>query len=391
MKKLFKLLLLVTCKSSLLVSQTKDYSLAKAGYRIDDIYIFIGCTPIAEYTTIDNWDVYWHKGDPEESFKEAITRARKKYNNVDGIIFNDKKLQHAEFIKFVGKEITGGGFQVGAKIVYKDGRDLQYGEVGMLDNIKKRATITYLNEYGEQKTDDVPYEKLSPLSIEEYQRNIDKQNVEIQKHKFTNGEKVTWAESNKPHYGEVLSLNNTKHDAKVNYLDKYGDTKTETIDFLKLEKADETKYKEFSAQQALEIEKHKFATGETVSFVDGKITKVGEVTALNSSSHKASVKFLNIYGEEKTNDFNYFDLERISKEKFQQEKEKNQKEIAKYKFKVGEKVNWSKSVLLQKPVIIQCEVVSLDDLGHKAIVKYLDKDNKEIQSKADYLDLTKIN
>lgn len=98
---------------------------------------------------------------------------------------------------------------------------------------------------------------------------------------------------------------------------------------------------------------------------------------------------MNIYGGEKTIDMPYFELEKISKEKFKEEAEKYQKEIAEYKFKIGEKVNWSKSALLQKAIIISCEIVSLDDLGHKAVVKYLDKDNKEVQDKADYLDLTK--
>ena len=130
-------------------------------------------------------------------------------------------------------------------------------------------------------------------------------------------------------------------------------------------------------------------TNETISFVDNKVTKVGEVTALNASNHKASVKYLNIYGEEKTSDMPYFDLEKISKDKFKEEKEKYQLEILKYKFKVGEKVNWSKGGMLKKAEIIQCEIISLDDLSHKAIVKYIDKEGKEVQTKADYLDLSK--
>lgn len=391
MRKSSALTLIFLAISAILCSQEKDYSLAKAGYRVDDIYIFIGCTPVAEYTTIDNWEVYWHKGEPAEAFKEAITRARKKYNNVDGIIFKGAKFESAEFIKFIGKEITGGGFKAGDKVVYKDGKQLQYAEVAMLDNTKKRATIKYMDEYGDEKNDDVAYEKLSPLNREEYQKNIEKQNSEIQKHKFSNGEKVSWIDGGKLHYGEVSALNNAKHDAKLNYLDKFGDTKTETLDYLKIEKADESKYKEFLSQQEIEIAKHKFVNGETVSFIDDKATKVGEVTALNGSNHKASVKYLNIYGEEKTSDIPYFDLEKSSKEKFKEENEKYLKEVSKHKFKVGEKVNWSNGGAFKKIEIIQCEVISLDDLSHKALVKYLDKENKEVQTKADYLDLSKTN
>ena len=57
----------------------------------------------------------------------------------------------------------------------------------------------------------------------------------------------------------------------------------------------------------------------------------------------------------------------------------------------GEKVNWAKSSALKKTEIISCEVVSLDDINHKAIVKYVNKENKEVQEKADYLELTKRN
>lgn len=391
MKKILLLILISTLSSTILNSQEKDYSLAKSGFRVDNIYIFIGCTPVAEYTTIDNWEVFWHKRDPAEAFKEAITRVRKKYNNVDGIIFKGSKFESAEFIKFIGKEITGGGFKIGDKVVHKDGRELQYAEISIIDNTKQRATIKYLDDYGEDKITSVAYEKLSALSKEEFQKNMDKLNENIQKHKFTNGEKVTWADGSKPRYGEILSLNNDKHDAKINYLDKYGDTKTETIDYLKVEKAEDFKYKEFISAQDLEIQKHKFINGETVSFVEDKVTKVAEVTALNNSNHKASIKYLNIYGEEKTNDIPYFDLEKISKDKFKEEKEKYQKEISKYKFKIGEKVNWSKGNMLKKTEIIQCEIIALDDLSHKALVKYIDKENKEVQTKAEYLDLTRTN
>ena|SRR6218665_2829157 len=388
-----KTLLLSFCLAfvSILMAQEKDYSLAKVAQKIDNVYIFINCIPVNEYNTIDTWEVYWHKGDPKEAFKEAITRVRKKYNNVDAIIFKDEKFQVAEFIKFIGKETTGGGFKGGDKIVYKDGKILKYGEVSILDNTKQRATIKYLDEYGEEKIDNVPYERLSILAENEYQKVLDKQNTEIQLHKFSNGEKISWLNEGKLSYGEVLGLNNSKHEAKVNYFDRFGDVKTENVNYLKLEKADDDKYKVFMAQQQMEIEKHKFVTGETISFIDDKTYRVGEVSALNNSNHKASIKYLNIYGELKISDFFYFDVEKISAEKFKEENEKYQKEIAKYKFVIGEKVDWSKPALLKKPEIIRCEIISLDDLNHKALIKYLDKENKEKQEKADYLDLSKIN
>lgn len=388
MKKLLQVTFLLTSLFSL--SQEKDYSLAKVGVKRENIYIFIGCTPVQEYDVITQWDCYWNKdGKLEEKIEEALTRAKKKYNNVDGIIFKPGADQ-AEFIKFIGREITGGGFKSGDKVIYKDGSRFEYGEVAMIDNIKNRASIKYLDKYGDERKDEIPFEKLTHINKDEYQKNIDKQNEEISKHKFVIGEKITWSEGNKPKYGEIQALNDVKHDAKVNFLDKYGDTKTETFDYLKIYKTDENKYKEFMSQQAVEIEKHKFVLGETVSFIDDKITKVGEVTALNGSNHKASVKYLNVYGDSKTSDIHYFDLEKISKDKFKEETDKFQIEISKYKFTVGQKVNWNKKSAF-KSEIIPCEVVSLDDLGHRAVVKFLDKEGKEKQEKADYLDLTKVN
>ncbi len=391
MKKLSILFLLSFTTNLIFSQQEKDYSLARVGTKVDNIYVFIGAIPVAEYNTIDNWEVHWNTGGKmKEKIEEAVARAKKKYDNVDGIIFKPDG-NTAEFIKFIGKEITGGGFKIGDKVVHRDGKLLQYAEIAILENTKQKATIKFLDAYGNEKTDLIKYERLSSISNDEYLKNVENQKAEIQKHKFVITEKVTWSESNKPHYGEILSLNDIKNEAKVTFLDKYGETKTELFDYLKIDKADENKFKEFVAQQNSEIEKHKFVLGETVSFVEEKTTKPAEVTALNPASHKASIRFLNIYGDEKTKEIPYLDLEKISKEKFTSETEKFRKEIDKYKFVTGEKVNWAKSSALKKTEIISCEVVSLDDINHKAIVKYVNKENKEVQEKADYLELTKRN
>ena len=371
--------------------QEKDYSLAKVGKKVLGIYIFIGCEPNNEYDYIATIDVRWHEGDPDKSFLELIERGKKKYTNFNAIIFKDAKFETADLIKFKDLEISGGGYRVGEYVIHKDGSELNYGEISMLNNIKSKATIKYLDEYGVEKIKDVKYTKLSSLSKEEYQKNYDAQLIEIQKHKFTISEKATWVEDEKSCYGEVLSLNENYHEAKVNYIDIYGETKTKNINYLKLEKAIETKYNDYILQHAIDVEKHKFIIGETVSFTDDKVVKVGEVTALNNNNHIATVKLLNIFGEEKTNDIPYLELEKISKEKFKEEVDKYKIEIAKYKFKIGEQVNWSKGGVFKKSEIIQCEIISLDDISHKALVKYIDKENIEKQEKAGYLDLSKTN
>ncbi len=91
MKNIYLILNLIILLSSSLFSQEKDYSLSKTAKVIQGVYVFIGSTPYHPYDVIDKWEVYWNKdGNPDEKLLEAITRCRKKYNNVDGIVF--KKL-----------------------------------------------------------------------------------------------------------------------------------------------------------------------------------------------------------------------------------------------------------------------------------------------------------
>jgi hypothetical protein len=318
-------------------------------------------------------------GDIADVFLEKADTVLVKHNGCYGYVKKERV-----------KKLIGGGFKTGDKVLHKDGRKLQYGEITTGDNFKQVATIKFLNPYGDEKTDEVPYERLSHISSEDYQKNIDAQKIEIRKHKFTMGEKVTWLDDNITRYGEIVALDNIKHDAKIMFLNKYGEPLSLYLDYLKVDKADETKYKEFKMLETIEIEKHKFEPGETVSFVEDKVVKPAEVVALNPSNHKALVKYLNIYGEEHTKDIPYFDIEKMPKEKFNAEREAFQKEIAKYKFVVGEKVSWSKGGPSKNKAGIPCEIVSLDDIRHIAVVKYLDKEGKEIQAKADYLDLIKL-
>lgn len=402
-EKVTAVLLLLFISTALTAQPLKDNSLANVEYKVDGLYIFIGCVPVQEYTVIDKMELDESTGGRiDDKLREAITKAKKKHNKIDGIMFNPAVLQTAEFIVFRGKEATlkepvsnetttGVVFKAGDKIVRRDGDVLKYGEIAIVDNVKKKVTIKYINEYGEEKSTDVATDKISLIGDSEYQKQMNIQKTEIQKHQFNTGEKVSWFNTNKLNYGEVTTLINPKHAAIISYFDKFGDVKTETINFLKLEKLNESTYSDFIKQQKIEIEKHQFSIGEKVSFVDNKITRVGEVTALNNATHRATIKFPNIFGEEKTINFPYFDLEKITAVKFIEENEKYAKEILKYKFVAGEKVNWSATPLFNKPELIKCEIVSLDNVTHKAVVKYLDKENKEKQATVGFLDLSKVN
>lgn len=387
-----KLLLLTTTLffTTQIFSQNKDFSLAKVGKQVMGVYIFVGCEPANEYDYIATIDVRWHQGDPDKSFLEIIERGKKKYPNFNAIIFKNFKFEKADLIKFRELELSGGGFRVSDYAIYKEGGRPKYGEIVQLDNPKQKAGFKFKDEYGEDKLTTVPFAKLSMASKEQYEKLIEEQNVDLQRHQFTIGEKVTWTDGKNPFYGEVVSLNTKSHDATLKSLNKYGEDKNSTIDFLKVDKIDDTKFKEYRDKQLEEIKKHQFETGQKVTFIIDKKSKCGEVVNLNNKSHIATIKYLGVYGEDKTSEQEYFDVEKISDEKYDEENSKTRKEAQQYKFDVGEKVVWKKGSLLgMKSEAISVEIVSLNELEHKATVKYTNKDNVEKQETASYLDLSK--
>ncbi len=280
-------------------------------------------------------------------------------------------------------------FKPGDKIVRRNGDVLKYGEIAIVDNTKKKVTIKYLNEYGEEKSTDVGTDRISIVDDATYQKQMSLQNEEIQKHKFVKAEKVSWFSFNTLNYGEVTTLMDANHTAVVTYLNKFGEVQSATVNYLKLNKLSETTYAVFIKDLKTAIERHTFTIGEKISFMDNKLLRVGEVTALNNRNHKATISFLNIFGEEKTNNVPYFELEKVTDKKFNEEKENYAKEMQKYKFVEGEKVNWLPKTLFSKAEIIPVEISSIDILNHTAEVKYVDKDKKQKKGTANFLDLTK--
>mgnify|MGYP001581058277 CR=1 FL=1 len=366
-------------------------ALAKIGTIDLGVYIFEGGTePSNPHDFIATINVRWHK-DPEEWKKarlELIERSKKKYPNFDGMIIKDNT--SADLIKFRGLEITGGGFRVGDKAIYKSGAKPAYGEIMSLDNTKQEAGFKFYNEYGDENMKNINYTKLSAVTNDQYDNYIKTQNIEIQKHKFSIGEKVIWSDGKSSKYGEVTSQNAKKHDATVTFLNIYGENKTDDIDFLKLDKLDATKFQELRDKELIEIKKHQFEVGQKVSFVKDKTPKCGEVVSLNNANHKATIKYLGVFAEDKTTEDQYLDIEKISDEKYNADLTKSKQDAQKYKFTVGEKIYWNKGSLLSKSEQISAEVVALDEAEHKATIKFTNKDNAEKQEKVSYLDLSKV-
>lgn len=373
-------------------AQEKDYSLAKVGKKILGVYIFIACEPANEYDYIGTVKVFWNSGDPDAAYIELINKAKRKYSNFNAIIFKDEKFESADLIKFRGLEISGGGLRIGNNIIYRDRDQPIYGKIIQLDNRKQKASFQYSDEYGDKKTNTVPYIKLSIVPAEDYENLIEQQNIEIQTHKFSVAEKVSWSIDNKINYGEVELLNIKSHYALVKNLNLYGEEKTMEVNFLKLAKVDEKKYLEFINNQNIEIQKYKFLVGEKVSYVDDKIVKYGEIENLNNDKHIASIKNLNIFGEEKVSEIRYLELTKVVEVNYQEEILKYKNEINKYKFQIGENVIWSKGGLFNKKNDeIQVEVVTLNDMAHEAKIKFIDTEKIEHIEIVSYLKLTKIN
>jgi hypothetical protein len=390
MKKLL-LSTMMFCLTIQLFSQTVDYASAKVGSQFMGVYIFFGCEPSNEYDYIGTVDVKWHSGDAKKSFLEAIEKAKKKYPNFNAMIFREYNLEKVDLVKFRGLEISGGGFRIGDYAILKESGKPRYCEIVQLDNIKQKAGCKYLDEYGEEQLSTVQYTKLTIASKEQYTKLIEEQKIDLERHQFTIGEKVTWAEGKNPNYGEVVSLKTKSHDVVMKSLNKYGEPKNATLDFLKVDKIEEAKFQEYREKQLEEIKKHQFEIGQKVSFLKDKKSKCGEVVGLNNKSHDATIKYLGVYADDKTTTEEYFDIEKISDEKYDEEIDKQKKEALQYKFEVGEKIVWKKSTMLgMKSEAINAEVVSLNEIEHKATVKFSSKESVEKQETVPYLDLSKI-
>lgn len=372
--------------------QSEKNSLAKVGTVQLGVYVFVDCIPSNEYDYIATINVKWHK-DPDErdkAYLELIERGKKKYPNFDGIIFKDDHYKTADLIKFRGLELSGGGFRIGDFVLFGSGSRPVYGEVVQLDNVKQEASIKLLDEYGDEKIKRVNYVKLSPVKKEQYDNNLQAQKEEIALHQFQIGEKVTWVDGKNSFYGEITALNSKKHDAVITYLSVYGEEKATTRDFLKIDKLEEPQFQNLRKNDLEEIKKHQFILGEKVSFKNDKGQKVGEVTGLNNQSHKASIKCLDVFGEAKIIEVPYLEAEKTTEENYKNEIQKDLAAAERYKFTIGEKVNWSKSNLLgTKSETIPCEIIAVNDVDHKATVKYTNKENIEKQEIVSYLNLLK--
>jgi hypothetical protein len=221
-------------------NQEKDYSLARVGEKIHGVYIFVRSQPYQEYDYIAtitvkiNWS-----GSTYESFEKAIDKAKKKYPYFNGMVFQRKDLTKVDLIKFKGLGVSRGGFKIGDKVSFISGfadtKSQEIGEVIELESSKDKASIKYVDIYGEEKIAKVSYGKITPIDTDVYMEKLTERLVEIKKYKFKIGDKVSWVYAGKQYKGEVIGLDDRYHKAEIKLIEGE-EEKVKRVGYLELTK-----------------------------------------------------------------------------------------------------------------------------------------------------------
>ena len=161
MKKLFFSILLLILSFS--TFSQEDYATAKAGFRVQGVYIFVACEPIHKYDYVATVKakVTW-SGLSSESFEKAIKKAKKKYKYFNGLIFHDSDLDKADLILFQKLGTSRVGFEIGDKVSFISSSVQYIGEVIELQSTKKKASIKYTDKKGVELIKKIKYTDLTP-------------------------------------------------------------------------------------------------------------------------------------------------------------------------------------------------------------------------------------
>ncbi|WMX13251.1 hypothetical protein [Aureispira sp. CCB-E] len=389
MNKFLVLLLLFALTNTILGQENKeekkDFSLAKVGKKIQGCYVFVLTTPYNEYDHIrtEKMPSGIFNGDPSEGFSKFIKKMRKHYPYFNGLIVSPD-LSEVEFIKFRDMEISGVGFRIGDKLIFKSGKELLYGEVVEINTYRQRVTFKYLDIYGDEKVIERKMVHVTPLTEEQYKEKMAEQAKEIEKYKYEVGQFAIWKEKNKSQFGIIRLLNDKSHKATIEYLDIYDEKKNRDVPYLDVSIIEESKYNELASNWKKETDKYKYKLGEPVGWAEKKESKFGLVKALDNKSHRATVEYLDVYGDEKVKMIDYLDLSKMDQSKYDRLLSSWKEEIAKYKYEVGETLTWTKG-----KESIEGIVVGLDDSRHLAEMKYTNEKGEEVVAKVNYLKLTR--
>lgn len=222
-------LIVLICFSSLcqvnqndLVTIPKDYSLAKVGFQVQGVYIFISADPYFEYDYIATVEakINW-SGLSYESFEKVIKKAKKKHTNFNGLIYHKDDLSKADLIRFKEIDISKGGFKIGDKVSFILRDEFNVGEIIKLGTLKQDINVQYINKEGLKEIIDIKPVDLTPISEEMYQKekreelnkdqinnNEDIRNSNINSKELQVGDQVKWlTESGINLKGEIIEIN----------------------------------------------------------------------------------------------------------------------------------------------------------------------------------------
>lgn len=196
----------------------------------------------------------------------------------------------------------------GKKVIFKSSNQQVTGEVLSIDNTKGKAKVKYINDYGEEEYKDKKYDDLNVISDEDFNKARANQDIEIQKHKFSNNEKVTWIKSNEISFGTIIMMDDKTHDATVEFLNVFHEKKSSRIDYLKLSKVTDKRFSELLKLHEEKEKKYKFTVGEKVRYKTLTGEREGEILSLNDTAHKATIQYLNKKNEKKTVSVGYLNV-----------------------------------------------------------------------------------
>lgn len=143
--------------------QEKDFSLSRAGKKIQGVYIFLLTEPFYQYKFIATIEaeLNWSKI-KDEDFEKVIKKAKKKYPYFNGLLFNSDNFEKASLIQF-DEEINRGGYSLGQTITFIKLKINYTGKIIALESRKNRASIEYQNDKNETKIIVLPYGDLNPV------------------------------------------------------------------------------------------------------------------------------------------------------------------------------------------------------------------------------------
>lgn len=202
---------------------------------------------------------------------------------------------------------------------------------------------------------------------------------------YEKGGKISFQKGKDSFIGEIMEIDKEKGKVSFQYTNIYGEPKTgekKASDVAIL--TDEQYNKRLEVWNA-KIAKYKYNPNDYATWIQQKETKFGKITNLNDKSHKASIEYLNIFGEKKIKEVPYLEVTIIDANDYQTKLDAWNVEVAKYKFTVGEMVSWKG----KGSEMVNGEIVRLDDKTHQAEVKYTNEKGEEKVVKKGYLKLVK--